>query len=470
MESEIKIKLEPFHEAFLLSDARFPAFVAGIGTGKTYMLLLKAVRWCLTYPGALGVIVRNQFTDLHDSTLNDFKKYFGVDVDLHKEVIFENGSKLMFRHGSETAVLKNINLDFAGIEQAEEFEDDTQFNFLRDRLRGGARKLWNPDGTPMVDAYGKQKTFQQMFIIANRNGHDWIWRRWEYERPSSDYFLVTATTFDNARNLPESFINDQKEREKTEPRHYRRMVLNSADEDLSDDILFKSVDVARSAQLNYQLPSFTRYVAGLDVARYGDDATCLTILAQISPMRWRQVFQEEKRQWSVPQVASWVKDVYKMLPFDTVGVDDVGVGGGVTDLLSDSNKFTTYPFIANEKPNGVCPYEDNKSVGYFKLEDWIAKDYLQILNDIYLHAELSIIKFYYRGDVKHIVGKDVMRRDGKKSPNKAEALMIAVFCAEYQDVGEVVFDVPGVSVQKPLQQYAEISNTIDIGLQTNAVS
>jgi Phage terminase large subunit len=438
MDTELKIKLIPQQEEFLLSEKRFPAFCAAIGTGKTYMLLLKAVRYCLTNPNSLGLIVRKQFTDLHDSTLNDFRKYFGVDVDSHKEVLFENGSKLMFRHGAEIEVLKNINLDFCGIEQAEEFEDDTQFSYLRDRLRG------------------KAGTYQQMFIIANADGHNWIWRKWVNLPPSDEFHLITATTFDNAINLPKAFMDDQMARQKDEPRHYRRMVLNCFDEDLSDDLVFKTTDITKSSRLNYPIPNFTRYVAGLDVGRYGDDASCLTILCQVGVQRWRQVFMEEKKGWSTVQVAGWAKDTWKLFPFDIIGVDDIGVGGGVTDLLGDSNRYSVAPFIANEKANGNCPYANKKSQGYFRLEEFISKEYLQILDDMYLHAELSTIKYYYRQDaVKYIVGKEEMKRQGHKSPNKAEALMIAMFYADYQDVSEMGFEViPGEANRKNFQQYA----------------
>ena len=132
---------------------------------------------------------------------------------------------------------------------------------------------------------------------------------WVSAPSSEDFHLITATTFDNAINLPAKFIEDQKAREKDSPRHYRRMVLNDFSEDLSDDLVFKTSDIQRAVKLDFKLPDFTRYVAGLDVGRYGDDASCLTILAQISVTRWRQVFMEEKHGWSTVQVAGWVRDI-----------------------------------------------------------------------------------------------------------------------------------------------------------------
>lgn len=439
VEKQVEIRLIPQQAEFVTSEKRFPHFIGGIGVGKTYCLLLKCVRFAQMYPGAVCMIVRKTFTDLHDSTLADFTKYFGLTVDTHKEVRFENGSRIMFRHGSEIEVLKNINLDWCGIEQAEEFDDDMQFNFLRDRMRG------------------KAAPYQQIALISNCNGHNWCWRMWVNNVSSEDFHFITATTFDNAINLPKKFIDDQIAREKDSPRHFRRMVMNDFSEDLSDDLVFKTSDVIKSSKLDFKMPNFTRYVAGVDVGRYGGDASCLIILAQVGVNRWRMVFMEEKHEWSTVQVAGWVRDTWKMFPFDTIGVDDIGVGGGVTDMLSDSKRYSTYPFIANEKPNGVCPYTNKKAQAYFKLEELISKEYLQILDDIGLHSELSTIKYYYRQDaVKHIVGKDEMRREGIKSPNKAEALSIATFFAEYQDVSQVGFEVvPGEQNRfKDLQSYA----------------
>ena len=130
-----EITLKPFQYDFVFSEERFPALIAGIGTGKTYMLLLKIWNFLSNHPNCLGLICRKEYTDLHDSTMKDFTRYFGVTADSNKEFKFPNGSVLMFRHAAEVEVLKNINLSIFGIEQAEEFETDEQFIFLRDRLR-----------------------------------------------------------------------------------------------------------------------------------------------------------------------------------------------------------------------------------------------------------------------------------------------------------------------------------------------
>jgi phage terminase large subunit len=435
----VEIKLIPAQAKFITSEKRFPHFIGGIGTGKTYCLLLKCVRFCQQYPGAVALIVRKTFTDMHDSTLADFTKYFGLTTDVHKEVIFENGSRILFRHGSEIEVLKNINCDWIGMEQSEEFDDDTQFNFLRDRLRG------------------KAGPYQQFALISNYNGRNWCYRMWVNNPSSDDFELITATTFDNACNLPPKFIEDQKAREIDSPRHYRRMVMNSFDEDLADDTVFHSSDLIRSSQLNYAVPNMARFAAGLDVARYGDDKTCLVILAQVGVKKWRMVFMEEKIGWSAPQIVGWVKDIHNTFPFETLAIDDIGVGGGCKDYLEDSNKFNVYGFIANEKPNGESIYPNKKAESLFKLEEYISKDWLQILPDIYLHEELMSVRYYYRGEsTKYIVSKDDMRAKGIKSPNKVDALAMAMYYCNEEDFFEADdIIVPGVTPsKKKFQSYA----------------
>ena len=130
---QIEVLVLPFQSKFVYSTKRYPALVAGIGTGKTYMLLLKIWSFCQENSNSLSLIVRKEFTDLRDSTIKDFERYFEVKISSDKNCKFPNGSVIMFRHASEIAVLKNINLSIFGLEQAEEFEDDSTFTIILDR-------------------------------------------------------------------------------------------------------------------------------------------------------------------------------------------------------------------------------------------------------------------------------------------------------------------------------------------------
>lgn len=236
---EKRITPKPFQSAFLDSKARFPAFGAGWGTGKTMFGIMKGLELSDRFPGNLGLICRKKFVDLRDSTMRDFTKYTNIPIPMStKEITLPNGSVIMFRHADELSALQNINLGWAMIEQAEEFETDESFQMLRGRLR-------------------REGCFHQLMVIYNKNGHNWTWKIWEKKEPTKmpenmikeivaetgltveeimeadsvdQYELHQAKSFENKDNLPRDTILDWAKMKIDSPRKYRRFIMNSSDE------------------------------------------------------------------------------------------------------------------------------------------------------------------------------------------------------------------------------------------------
>jgi hypothetical protein len=431
------VKLKPFQTKFFNSKVRFPAMVAGIGTGKTYMLLLKIWRFCEEYPQSLALIARKEYTDLRDSTLKDFERYFNVTVDSNKEYSFPNGSKIMFRHAAELNVLKNINLSIAGIEQAEEFENDDQFTFIRDRLRR--------DNAP----------YQQLCIVANANGHNWIWKLWK-DNPSTDYSISTATTFDNSDNLPETFLKDMRQMEIDSPNHYLQFVMNSFEETGADDRLLIARHVYESSKLIFPYFGSQGRILAVDVARFGEDETVFCAIEKVSDVHFIQIHQETWREKSLMETTGKILDLKKILKIDVIVVDDIGLGGGVTDRLKEM-KYKVQPFIGNEAPLNPI-YFNKRSEGFFLLKEVIDSHRLKIIDDSELAEQLLSVRYKFKSNgEKAIVSKDEMRKLGLKSPDRADALMMACF---YKDAitrtgvfggsGKVEFSQQGQTEYKEL--------------------
>jgi hypothetical protein len=241
-----QIDLEGFQAKFFESRARFPAFIAAWGTGKTMVGLMRGILQSSLYKNNLGLVVRRKFTDLRDSTIKDFERYTGLSVPMStKEIeIPGTGSVIMFRHSDELSGLQNVNLGWFMIEQAEEFESADAFDMLRGRLR---RELETADSGTVVGDFSELASFLKAtptrigMVIANANGHDWIWRRWLksghlHETPFDgkptdlDYEVHEADTFQNRRNLPADFLRDIAKLERESPKKYRRYVKNSHEE------------------------------------------------------------------------------------------------------------------------------------------------------------------------------------------------------------------------------------------------
>lgn len=435
----MEIRLKPFQDHFLFSEKRFPAMVAAIGTGKTFMLLLKAWKYCETNPDSLWLIVRREYTDLRDSTIKDFQTYFGVTVDSNKEYHFPNGSVIMFRHGDELNVLKNINLSGASIEQAEEFDTEEIFMFLRDRLRRA------------------NGPYRQLCIIANAAGHNWVWRLWINNPSSNDYDVTQANTFDNADNLPDDFIADLRTMEKEAPSHYRRFVLNSHEETDTDDNVFSWESIQYSISQEMTPVGMQRRIMGEDVARYGADEIVYTLLESRGPVRWEQILIEGLMKKGIDETVGKTLAMQKEFEIDAVAVDDDGVGGGVTDLIQ-GNVFEVYPFNAQEA--SLNPkYANRRTEAMFKVRDWMDKGWLKIMNDQKLHEQLMTIRYTYNSKGQRVlISKEVLKRQGIKSPDRADALMIAVFFAEST-----------LTIQRG-EQYAVVSEGFDFQKHPYAIT
>lgn len=182
-------------DKFIFSPAKFPAIVGTWGCGKSLAGLYAANIECEENPGNLYLVIRKEFVDLRDSTMQDWSNEIGRPWDGDKNVKYENKSVLMFRHGQDLDSLKNTNLGGALIIQAEEMTEE-EFWFIVGRLRRkqGALKLR---------------------IEANYNGHNWIWKLWkkrDFKIPAgipitaADFHLIETNTLENKDNLPPSYI------------------------------------------------------------------------------------------------------------------------------------------------------------------------------------------------------------------------------------------------------------------------
>ncbi len=286
--------------------------MAAVGTGKTLFLLLKIWKFCEDYPDTLALVVRKEYTDLRDSTLKDFQRYFNVTVDGNKEYHFANGSVIMFRHGDEIDVLKNLNLTIFGNEQSEESESEETFTFLRDRLRRTNAPI------------------RQGCIIGNTNGDNWIKRLWK-DKGLQEAELYEATTFDNADNLPADFIADLRRMEDESPEHYQRYVMN--DWFVTDDqfILIKPERLEKLKEKKVY-PQYTRRIVACDPSQGGDECVLYAIENnKITESKYLHIND-------TMVIAGEIATMMYQNNTQVAAVDSIGVGAGIYDRLRELGK------------------------------------------------------------------------------------------------------------------------------------
>ena len=425
---EIRVRKGDYQDRFLSSEAKFPCLKAGIGTGKTLAMLVKIYAYCEKWPGTTALIVRKEFTDLHDSTINDFQNYFQVKVGVDKNYILPCGSKIMFRHAAEIEVLKNINLGIAGIEQAEEFEDNTQFTFIRDRLR-------QQNGA----------SIRPLLVIANANGHNWVHELWiassnrqeidpatgQYAFTKGEYECFTATTFANRRNLPPDFIADCRAKEIEAPNHFKQYIMNDDDVTQQDDFVFTFQELEESRLRQYaKREGYGLKLTAFDIARYGNDKCAAVCIQQMGALIWKVRHVDEWEHKDLAYTTGRIIATVAELNSDGQIIDEDGMGAGNLDHINASIKDPEFRYKGFR--NITYSYEENKFYGnprtanVFKLKDYILKGWIS-LSDEGICQELLTLRYTFMTDGRRIlISKEKLRKEGIKSPNKADALIMAI--------------------------------------------
>lgn len=196
-----------------------------------------------------------------------------------------------------------------------------------------------------------------------------------------------------------------------------------------DDYLLSPKVIYDSAKLEFLHTGIEKRILAVDVARYGEDETVFCIVESADMIRWQQIHQETWKNKSLMEVCGKVLDLQMTWNCDNIVIDDTGMGGGVTDRLREQvAQGTVLPFLsAGKSRNGLYP--NARSEGYFDMQEMLTKQYLKIMPDPTLAEQLASIRFEYRSErgLKAIVSKDKMKHEGIKSPDRADALMMAIY-------------------------------------------
>lgn len=162
---------------------------------------------------------------------------------------------------------------------------------------------------------------------------------------------------------------------------------------------------------------------GIDVARYGDDKTAIVeiIGSEVQPI---DTYQKKDTNWTIGLAIR----MNKAHEYEAIGVDDTGVGGGVTDGLEASG------LDVNAINFGASAIEDDKFENkaaeiWWNLREALKNKELSLPDDKELVNQLCSrrYKITRKGKIA-LETKDEMRKRGLKSPDKADALAIAYSC------------------------------------------
>lgn len=205
-------------------------------------------------------------------------------------------------------------------------------------------------------------------------------------------------------------------------------------------------------------PKITVPKMGADVARYGTDHSIL-VLRQGGHCRViEDVASGPVTEFAGLIIARGSEHQAKGATVPVVCVDDVGVGGGVTDILRESG-YPVVPIIggaasAQKLPNGKPRFFNKRSELWWNMREAFAgpsgtgsDGWLDIdPNDADLLAQLSNVKYKVNRHGQIVVeSKDEMSARGLSSPDRGDALAYAL-APDLPDEASSFRPMPGLMV------------------------
>ena len=177
-------------QEFLKCNTRFQNFSGGFGSGKTTACCFKTQLISALMPNNMGVIARNTYPDLRDTTRKVFMEilnpsWYKYWKESENALTFKNNSTILFRHFETGKIKVGASLGWFFIDQAEEANEEI-FKGLVGRLRREVPRRFG-------------------MLAMNPNGQDWQYKLFVKDQ-NPNYAHFDSTTYDNKDNLPDGYI------------------------------------------------------------------------------------------------------------------------------------------------------------------------------------------------------------------------------------------------------------------------
>ena len=161
-------------------------------------------------------------------------------------------------------------------------------------------------------------------------------------------------------------------------------------------------------------------VVAVDVARFGSDRSVILVRrgGQVRPVRTFRGLDTMK-------LTGLVVDAIKEADPEDVVVDEVGIGAGVVDRLKELG-YRVDGINVGRSAHDPSRFANLRAEGYWNLRQLITTGEVFLPSDKELMGELAALKYSFNSVGQLLVeSKDDMRKRGVRSPDKADALMLA---------------------------------------------
>jgi phage terminase large subunit len=390
---------------------RYKLFGGAMGGGKSKWLCEEGKELSMMYPGNRGVICRYHLSDFKNSTLKTLLECLPEElISNHNRsehtITLVNGAEIIYMGLSEEesiSKLKSMEIGWFAIDEASEVPK-SQFLLFQSRLR---RILPN----------GKAPKF--FGLLASNPDDCWLKDYFVLGGGGEDAIFIPSLPRDNPY-LPSDY---EQQLRKTYPEDWVRRFLEGSWDDLTaGDKVIKS-DWVRAA-INREILIEDKPVVSCDVARFGDDE----IVIQFGRGN-ALINQQISYQQSLMETVGRIINFRKKFNAKIIVIDDVGVGGGVTDRLREMKEHVM-PINAGSSPVHPDKYHNLKSEMWFYAAELFQAGAVSIINDPILIRQLGSVRYKVRSNSKlEIESKSETKKRLGSSPDRADAFIMLLWAS-----------------------------------------
>lgn len=385
---------------------------AGHGVGKGVVLAILALWFPLTHYDSKCVVTANSQDQLRDNNWPEIRKWHGLLPQELREQVQIDEERLYIKAAPEMAFVVRRTASKSNPEALQGIHAKHVL-YLVDEASG-------IDDVVFEVAQGSLSTKGAMAVLFSNptrnhgfffDTHNKLRHRWKTWR-------VNCEAVPRARG----HIQDVIDAYGRDSNKYRVRVLGefpTADDDVVIALELVESARGRDVETSSVLPYW-----GVDVGRFGDDSSALA-------KRKGNRLLEPVKEWSgkdTMQTAGiihreWLDTPEPLRPV-SIFVDVIGLGAGVVDRLVEMELPAVGINVA-ESASADDRFVRLRDELWFAGKDWFAAKDCTIPNDEKLIAELTTVTFDYASNGKHVVqSKKDMRKEGRSSPNKADAFLL----------------------------------------------
>lgn len=402
--AEHRVRLSRTQRAFVEDPHPYVLFVGGVGAGKTYAGAARAMlrRFGHTRP-SLGLVVSPSYPMLRDATWRTALDVWGPLIERavgnEMRLVLKTGDEVIFRSADDPERLRGPNAAWAWIDE-------------------GA--LCHPSTWPITIGRLRQHgVLGEIWVTTTPRGMNWVYETFVVQATEQTAVHRAATASNPF--IARAFVSSLRSQYAGD---FARQELEAEFiADLAGALIeWRWLDAARSKPAAYD-PAAGPVVGGLDVAGPGEAETVLVLRQGHGILDLAAWLDPDPRGAVLAALAPW-----RHRGLERVNVDSAGIGHYLARHLEDHG-IAVSDVNVGERPwstDGAERYANLKAELYWDLRQRFADGEVGGLTDRTLLSQLAGLRYEHdsRGRVK-IEGKAEAVKRGLKSPDRAEALMLA---------------------------------------------